>query len=53
MYAAREDLGGGVILSQIHEMDLIYWFFGLPKAILCRGGKLSSWRSTSRTRLSR
>lgn len=41
MYAAREDLGGGVILSQIHEMDLIYWFFGLPKTIACRGGKLS------------
>lgn len=42
MYAAREDLGGGVILSQIHEMDLIYWYFGLPKTILCRGGKLSN-----------
>jgi predicted dehydrogenase len=42
MYAARKDLGGGVILSQIHEMDLIYWFFGLPKAISCRGGKLSN-----------
>lgn len=42
MYAARADLGGGVILSQIHEMDLIYWFFGLPKTVLCRGGKLSS-----------
>ena len=41
MYAAREDLGGGVILSQIHEMDLIYWFFGLPRMISCRGGKLS------------
>lgn len=41
MYAAREDLGGGVILSQIHEMDLIYWLFGLPKSILCRGGRLS------------
>ena len=42
MYAAREDLGGGVILSQIHEMDLIYWFFGLPATIACRGGKLSN-----------
>ncbi|WP_323024604.1 Gfo/Idh/MocA family oxidoreductase [Castellaniella sp.] len=41
MYAARSDQGGGVILSQIHEMDLIYWFFGLPETILCRGGKLS------------
>jgi len=41
MYAARADLGGGVILSQIHEMDLIYWYFGLPKSIYCLGGKLS------------
>ena len=41
MYAAREDLGGGVILSQIHEMDLIYWFFGLPENDLLPGGKLS------------
>jgi predicted dehydrogenase len=41
MYAAREDLGGGVILSQIHEMDLIYWYFGLPRSVSCRGGKLS------------
>lgn len=42
MYASRADLGGGVILSQIHEMDLIYWFFGLPSSIYTLGGKLSS-----------
>lgn len=41
MYAARADQGGGVILAQIHEMDLIYWFFGLPSTVLCYGGKLS------------
>jgi predicted dehydrogenase len=41
MYASRADLGGGVILSQIHEMDLIYWYFGLPASIYCVGGKLS------------
>jgi predicted dehydrogenase len=41
MYAARSDLGGGVILSQIHEFDLIYWLFGLPTSIYSRGGKLS------------
>lgn len=41
MYASRADLGGGVILSQIHEADLIYWYFGLPVSIYCLGGKLS------------
>lgn len=41
MYAARADQGGGVILSQIHEMDLICWFFGLPQSIVTHGGKLS------------
>jgi predicted dehydrogenase len=41
MYAARADQGGGVILSQIHEMDLIYWFFGLPRSIVTHGGHLS------------
>ena len=41
MYAARADQGGGVILSQIHEMDIIYWFFGLPKSVYCVGGQLS------------
>ncbi|MDD1975001.1 Gfo/Idh/MocA family protein [Pseudomonas tussilaginis] len=41
MYAARADQGGGVILSQIHEMDLIYWFFGLPNSIVTHGGHLS------------
>ena len=42
MYASRADLGGGVILSQIHEMDLICWYFGLPASIYCLGGKLSN-----------
>jgi predicted dehydrogenase len=41
MYAARADQGGGVILSQIHEMDLIYWLFGLPRSIVTHGGQLS------------
>jgi predicted dehydrogenase len=40
-YPARKELGGGAILTQIHEIDLIYWFFGLPRSICCHGGKLS------------
>lgn len=42
MYASRKDLGGGVILSQIHEFDYIYWLFGLPRRIFALGGHLSS-----------
>jgi predicted dehydrogenase len=42
MYASRHDLGGGVILSQIHEFDYLYWLFGLPHSIYTRGGHLSS-----------
>lgn len=41
MYASRRDLGGGVILSQIHEMDYLYWLFGLPTRVFTLGGHLS------------
>ena len=42
MYASRRVLGGGVILTQIHELDYLYWFFGLPHRVFCMGGHLSS-----------
>ncbi len=32
-YAARADLGGGVILTQSHDIDYLYWFFGMPKLV--------------------
>ncbi len=41
-YAARRELGGGALLSQIHEFDYLYWFFGLPSRIFTLGGHLSS-----------
>jgi predicted dehydrogenase len=41
MYAARSDLGGGVILSQIHELDYLYWLFGTPSRVFTCGGQLS------------
>jgi len=41
MYASRQDLGGGVILSQIHELDYLYWLFGLPHSVYALGGHLS------------
>jgi predicted dehydrogenase len=41
MYASRRELGGGVVLSQIHELDLLYWFFGRPERIFSHGGHFS------------
>jgi predicted dehydrogenase len=41
MYAARADLGGGVVLSQIHEFDYLYSLFGVPKRIYALGGHWS------------
>lgn len=41
-YGASRDLGGGTLLSQIHEMDYLYWFFGLPRRVFTLGGHLSS-----------
>jgi len=38
LYAVRSDLGGGVLLTEIHEIDLANWFFGLPRAVFCSGG---------------
>jgi predicted dehydrogenase len=41
MYASRADLGGGVILSQIHELDYVYWLFGMPTRVFALGGHLT------------
>lgn len=41
MYAAKKELGGGVILSQIHEIDYLYDLFGMPSRIFGMGGHLS------------
>lgn len=41
-YAARSDMGGGVVLSQIHELDYLQALFGMPERVFALGGKLSS-----------
>ncbi len=42
MYASRRDLGGGVTLSQIHEIDFLIALLGRPERVFSLGGKLSN-----------
>ena len=42
LYACRKELGGGVLLTEIHEIDLAVWYFGIPKYITCVGGTYSN-----------
>ena len=41
-YAARRNLGGGVILTQIHDLDYLCWAFGLPVRVMASGGRLGT-----------
>ena len=41
MYASRSDLGGGVLVTQIHEFDYLYALFGLPRRVFAIGGHWS------------
>jgi NAD(P)-dependent dehydrogenase (short-subunit alcohol dehydrogenase family)/predicted dehydrogenase len=40
-YSARSDLGGGVMLTLIHDVDLAEWFLGLPQEVFCAAGHRS------------
>ncbi len=41
-YAARAEMGGGVVLTQIHDYDLVWWIFGPAHQVTASGGHLSS-----------
>jgi len=40
-YASNKKLGGGVVLTQIHEIDYLYWFFGKVNELFAITKKLS------------
>jgi predicted dehydrogenase len=40
-YAARAELGGGVVLTQIHDYDLAFWLFGMPRSVRATGGHVT------------
>jgi len=42
LYAGRRELGGGVVLTEIHEIDLLFSLFGLPEYLFAVGGTRSN-----------
>lgn len=46
-YAAREELGGGVVLTNIHEIDYLHWFFGDTSEVFSMTGKYSHLKISS------
>ena len=40
-FRTKSDLGGGVDIDLIHEMDYIVRLFGMPKSVLCKAGHYS------------
>lgn len=37
--SARQELGGGALLELSHEIDYLYWIFGMPERVSARGGR--------------
>lgn len=42
-YAGVKALGGGAVLTEIHELDLLCWFFGPAVVVAATGGRLGPY----------
>ena len=42
-YAGKGDLGGGVVSTEIHEIDLLSWFFDSISKVMAFGGTLGPY----------
>lgn len=41
-YGPYKECGGGVVLCFSHDIDYLYWFFGMPKTVYTVGGQMTS-----------
>lgn len=41
LYCSKRELGGGVVMTQIHELDILIHLFGIPETVYALGGHLS------------
>lgn len=41
-YAGRRELGGGAVLTETHELDLLHWYFGAPTRVWAVGAGRSA-----------
>jgi predicted dehydrogenase len=41
-FMAKKELGGGALLDESHWLDLMVWFFGMPKEVIGKVETLSS-----------
>ena len=46
-YAAQKKLGGGIVLTSIHEIDYLYWIFGDVTEVFSVTGKYSDLEMTA------
>lgn len=44
LYATRKDLGGGVLLTETHEFDLLMWIIGDITNIVAKSKNMSSYK---------